>query len=89
MKLRLDGGDGAADVFSGDLDGTERLLDVTAAYAIDAGGLLARTRPAVTVEQATSATVIRALCDEAGADVGQLDDGVQLAYYAADPTRTA
>ena len=66
VKLRLDGGDGAADVFSGDLDGTERLLDVTAAYAINAGGLLARTRPAVTVEQATSATVIRALCDEAG-----------------------
>ena len=89
VKLRLDGGDGAADVFSGDLDGTERLLDVTAAYAINAGGLLARSRPAVTVEQATSATVIRALCDEAGADVGSLDDGVQLAYYAADPTRTA
>jgi hypothetical protein len=89
VALRLDGGDGAADVFAGDLDATERLLDATVAIAINAGGLLARTRPAVTVEQATSATVIRALCDEAGADVGSLDDGVQLAYYAADPTRTA
>lgn len=87
--LRLDGGDGAEDVFTGTLDGTVGAFDEMVAVAVDGSGLLARTRPAFTVEQATAATVIRALCDEAGANPGSLAEGVQLAYYAADPGRTA
>src|SRR5207244_5585103 len=34
-------------------------------------------------------TVIRALAGDAGVDVGDVDDGVPLAFYVADPARTA
>ena len=80
--VRLDGGDGAGTSFTGDVDALVGRLDGTVVIAIDAGGDLARYRPAVTLEQATAATVIRALCDDAGVSVGTLDDGLQFAYYA-------
>jgi hypothetical protein len=89
VVLRLDGGDGAREVFTGELDALAGHLDGTTVVAIDAGGILARYRPAVTLEQATAATVIRALCDDAGVSAGTVDDGVRFAYYAAEPTRTA
>ena len=89
VVLRLDGGDGAREVFTGEVDALVGRLDGTIVVAIDAGGILARYRPAVTLEQATAATVIRALCDDAGVSAGTVDDGVQFAYYAAEPTRTA
>ena len=89
VVLRMDGGDGAREVFTGEVDALVGRLDGTMVVAIDAGGILARYRPAVTLEQATAATVIRALCDDAGVSVGTVDDGVRFAYYAAEPTRTA
>jgi hypothetical protein len=89
VVVRLDGGDGAEDVFRGTLTGILKRLDETLVIAADAGEKLARYRPAMTLEQATAATVIKALCADVGASVGQLEDGPQLAYYAADPTRNA
>ena len=88
-KLTLDGGEGAAEVFSGSITAIRRVLSEIVVTALDAGGDLARYRPAVTYEQATAATVVRSLCGDVGVDVDQLEDGVSLAYYAADPSRTA
>jgi hypothetical protein len=89
LVLRIDGGDGSEDVFTGTVGRIAHTFEDVVVSGSDAGGDLARSRPAVTFEKATAATVIRALCSDAGAEAGQLDDGVQLAYYAADPTRHA
>ena len=57
--------------------------------AINAGGVLSRFYPAVTYENVTTATVVRNLCPEAGVSTGSLETGSDLAFYVADPTRTA
>jgi hypothetical protein len=89
LVLRVDGGDGSEDVVTGTVDRIAHTFEEIVVSGSDAGGRLTRSRPAITFEKATAATVIRALCSDAGAEAGQLDDGVQLAYYAADPTRHA
>ena len=89
VVLRLDGGDGAEDVFRGSMTTHVRRIEETFAIATDAGHRLAAYRPASTFEQATAATVIRSLCADVGTSVAQVEDGPQLAYYVADPTRTA
>jgi len=57
--------------------------------AVDAGGAMAMVRPAVTFEQVSSGSAIKALADDAGVDVGNVDDGFDLVFYVADPARTA
>jgi hypothetical protein len=88
-KLKLDNGESEADVFAGAVDSIRRGFDCVTVTALDAAGALARFRPALTFEQVTAGTVVRDLCGEVGVDVGDVDDGVSLAFYVADPSRTA
>jgi hypothetical protein len=87
--LTLDNGEKDAPVFAGTIEAIHRSFDVTRVRALDAGGLLARVRPAVTYEQITAGDVVKGLCDEAGVTAAGIEDGVDLAYYAADTSRNA
>jgi hypothetical protein len=91
VVLALDGGEGSGPetVFTGQVGAIARGPRSIVLTAFDAGAQLASYRPATTFEQATAASVIRALCDDAGASTGSIDDGPTLAFYAADPSRTA
>lgn len=88
-SLSLDSGEHEADVFAGSVSSVRRAVDSIVVTALDAGGALAALRPAVTYEKITGGTLVRNLCDAAGVTPGDVDDGVDLAFYAADPTRTA
>ena len=88
-QLTLHNGEKEADVFAGAITTVRRTLDAWEITALNAGGTLARFRPAATFEQITAGTLIRNLCDEVGAGVDTVDDGVALAFYTADPSRTA
>jgi hypothetical protein len=76
-------------VFTGVVDRIRRTPSVTIVNAINAGGVLARTRPSVTFEHITGGDIVRQLCREASVDPGDIVDGVSLPYYVADPDRTA
>jgi hypothetical protein len=94
VTLDLDGGDtdgkgGSGTVFTGTVTAIRRDPTTARVHAVDAAGLLAQLRPATTYEQVNAATVIRDLASQAGVDLGELDDGVALAWYPADPQRTA
>ncbi len=89
VDLKLASGEKEEAVFSGILDSLCHTPGSIRVRALNAGGVLAQVRPAVTYEQATAGSVIRNLCGEAGVDAGDIDDGVSLAYYAADPSRSA
>ena len=88
-ELTLGSGEKEELVFTGEVDSVRRTFRGIRVTALNAGGALARFRPAVTFEQLTAASVIRKLAAEVGVSTGDLDDGVELAFYAADPTRTA
>ncbi len=88
VMVSLDSGEQAETVFTGVIDRIRRTASTTVVSAINAGGVLARVRPAVTFEQITAGDVVRQLCSEAGVDAGDIADGVSLPYYVADPDRT-
>jgi hypothetical protein len=88
-KLSLNNGEGNEDVFTGTIDSIRHSFDQIRITALDAGAKLAQYRPATTYEQITAGTLIRNLCGDVGADTGNIDDGPSLAFYAADPSRTA
>lgn len=87
--LTLDNGEKSAPVFAGTIEAIHRSFGVTRVRVLDCGGMLARVRPAVTYEQITAGDVVKGLCDEAGVTAADVEDGVDLAYYAADPSRNA
>lgn len=87
--IELDSGESSATVFTGTVASVRRELGGTVVTATDAAGALARFRPATTYERVSAGTVIRSLASDSGVDIGDLDDGVDLAFYVADPTRTA
>ena len=89
VTIHLDSGEIEADVFSGQISSIERSLDRIRVRALDGGGILARLRLVVTYEKVSAGTAIRKLCSEAGVDVGSVDDGVDLAFYAVDDQRSA
>lgn len=89
VEVRLDGGEGAETVFTGAVQAIRREPASIAVTALNAGGTLAGYRPAATYEQITAGTLIRTLCGDVGVDAGDIDDGVDLAWYAADPGRNA
>jgi hypothetical protein len=89
VVLSLDSGEQDDTVFTGIVDRIRRTPSVTIVNAINAGGVLARTRPSVTFEHITGGGVVRQLCSAAAVDPGDIDAGVSLPYYAADPDRTA
>jgi hypothetical protein len=87
--IELDNGEAAATVFTGTVTAVRRELAGTTVSAVDAAGMLARYRPSTTYEKVNAATVIRNLAGDVGVNIGDLDDGVALTWYAADPLRTA
>ena len=87
--LSLASGEADADVFSGTIAGLDRRFDTVRIRALDAGGLLARFRPAVTYEQVSAGRVIRNLCGEVGVSTGSVEEGPSFPFYVADDRRTA
>jgi len=89
VELTLDSGEKEAKVFTGIVDSIRRGFDDVRVSALNAGAVLARFRPGVSYEQITAGNVVRNLCSDAGVDTGSIEDGVSLAFYVADPSRTA
>jgi hypothetical protein len=87
--LTLGNGESEEPVFTGTIASIDRGFDAVRVRALDGGGMLAAFRPASTYEQTTAGDVAKSLCGDAGVDTGSIDDGVDLAFYAADPSRTA
>jgi hypothetical protein len=87
--LKLGNGESDDAVFAGTIAAIDRRFDEVCVRALDAGGTLAAYRPAATYEQVTAGDVAKSLCGDAGVDTGDIDDGVDLAFYAADPSRNA
>jgi len=87
--LSLDGGEGESDVVSGTIASMRRGFSELTVTVLDAGGTLAAYRPAATYEQVTAGTLIRSLCSDVGVTAGDVEDGPMLAFYVADPSRTA
>jgi hypothetical protein len=89
VDITLNSGEKEQQVFSGHVVAISRSVEHITVSALDASGTLARFRPAVTYEKVTAASVIRNLVSECGADVATLEEGVSLAFYVADPSRSA
>jgi len=89
VTLELDGGEGSSRVFGGVVASVSRRFHTVVVKASGALARMARYRPAITFENVTSGTVIEGLASDAGIPTGTIEDGVMLAYYAADPSRTA
>lgn len=86
--VTLDSGEKKAAVFAGSVDRIRRTASTIVVSLVNAGGVMARVRPAVTFEQITAGKLVRALCAEASVDPGKVDEGVSLPFYVADPERT-
>ncbi len=89
VKLKLNNGETEAEVFTGTIEAIHRRFDSIRVRALNGGGTLARFRPAITFEQVSAGDVATSLCGAAGVDTGEIADGVDLAFYAADPGRNA
>lgn len=87
--LTLDNSEDKESVFTGKVDSVRHCFDEIKLTAVNAGTTLARYRPATTYEQITAGTLIRNLCGDVNVDTGSIEDGPSLAYFAADPSRTA
>lgn len=88
-SLVLDSGEQDETVFTGVIDRIRRTFEDIRVVALNAGAAMARVRPAVTYEKITSGKVIRNLAGDAGVAVGTVDEGADLTFYVADPSRTA
>lgn len=89
VQLALDSGEKSEDVFRGSVHAIRRGMHDIGVRALNAGSVLARYRPAVTYEQITGKSLIEALCSDVGVEVGEVEEGTELAFYVADPSRTA
>src|SRR5712691_5397716 len=89
VELTLASGEKEVKVFTGAIEGIRRGFDAICVSALNAGAELARFRPSATYEQITAGNVLRNLCGDAGVQTGNVEDGVSLVFYAADPAQTA
>ncbi len=81
---------GATAVFTGVIDSIEHATrGVIRVMAINGGAMLARQRPMISFEQRSAADIVRALADEAGADVGVLERGASLSHVVCDGRASA
>jgi hypothetical protein len=88
-SLEMDGGDGAATVFTGKLSQIQHTLSGLRIEAHNGGLALARYRPSIVLEQQTIGDIISGLCSDADVDVASNVDGATLALYVADGRATA
>jgi hypothetical protein len=84
VKLELDGGEGALQVFTGEVSSIRRSLRGVGITAHDGGLALGRYRPTLSIEGSTVGEIIEALASDAGVDTGTLEDGPKIALYVAD-----
>lgn len=89
VELTINSGELEEKVFQGTVSAIRRSHASIEVKALNAGGALCRYRPAVTYENATPASVVRNLASDAGVLTGSLETGAELAFYVADPSRTA
>jgi hypothetical protein len=88
-SLILDSGEQKETVFTGTIDCIRRTFEDIRIVALNAGSAMSRVRPAATYEQISAGKVIRNLAGDAGVTVGSVEDGTDLTFYVADPSRTA
>ncbi|MEX2262651.1 MAG: hypothetical protein WD696_11910 [Bryobacteraceae bacterium] len=88
-SLEIDGGDGAAVVFTGRISEVRRSAQSLDLTAHNGGLRLARFRPAGAFEKLTIGEVIENLCGEAGVSVGNVVSGPTLALRVTDGRATA
>lgn len=89
VELTINSGEKEEIIFTGEIDSIRRAFDWLCVSCVNAGGVLSRFRPAETYENVSAATVINNLIDAIGIDAGDIEDGPDLAFYVADPSRTA
>jgi hypothetical protein len=88
-SLDIDGGDGAATVFTGQITRVRYTLSGLYIEAQNGGLALARYRPSVSFEQQTIGDIINNLCSDVDVDLASNIDGARLALYVADGRATA
>lgn len=88
-SLDMDGGDGPATVFTGQITGVQRSLSGLRIEGHNGGMALARYRPSVTFEKQTIGEIIESLCSDAGVDLADNIAGAALALYVADGRASA
>jgi hypothetical protein len=88
-ELTLNDGQNDTRSFSGSIDSIRHTDTEISITALDAGGALARVRPAATYEHVTPGTLIRTLASDAGVQTGALENGSELSFYVAHPGLTA
>ena len=89
FELAAGTGDDPVPVLTGTVRAVTRADRTITVECADAGAVLAAYRPGTSFEQTSAASVVRALCDDVGVDVGPVDTGPSLTAYVADPTRSA
>lgn len=89
VEFKINNGETEAMVFTGEIDAIRRDFATMRVTCVNAGGVLSRLRPAETYENVSAATVIGNLLGAMGIDAASLEDGPDLAFYVADPSRTA
>lgn len=86
--VRLDGGEGEAEVMTGVIQSLRRGLTGTRVEVVDAGGRLAALRPAATYERQGADDIVRAIASDAGVSALDLDLTLRLAAFVAHPRRS-
>ena len=89
VEFTINSGEKEEIVFTGEIDSIRRDFDGLRVSCVNAGGVLSRFRPAETYENVSASTVISNLLDTVGIDAGAIENGPDLAFYVADPSRTA
>jgi hypothetical protein len=88
-SLEIDGGDGAATVFTGTLTKIRRAFTGLCLTAHNGGLALARYRPAASYEQLNAGEIIDNFCGDVSVSVAKRVDGPALALYVADGRASA
>jgi hypothetical protein len=88
-SLEIDGGDGAATVFTGTLTQIRRAFTGLCLTAHNGGLALARYRPAASYEQLNAGEIIDNFCGDVSVSVAKRVDGPALALYVADGRASA
>ncbi len=89
VSLELDGGEGAALVFTGRVAVIRRRFDAIEVVARGGADRLARARPVLALSQVAAGEAMRRLAEAAGVEVAEVADGPTLTVYAIDGGATA
>ena len=88
-ECSVDGGEGAQKVLTGKVRYLRRGFDQIAVTIADCGAELSAYRPSATLEAQDAGAIVNKLASDVSAATGTVDIDLDLAAYAAHPTRTA